>query len=121
MNKSIKFKDNIYLDTESIVHNKINLKQLLGYKPLCYFNIISNDFNDFYNPGIYSIGGFNMLNAPHNGYIYGVLIVITNNGNQWKKTNTSSWMWQLLFTTGADIWMRLGINSEVPDEWKKLH
>lgn len=127
MSKSIKFKNNTYLDSSSIVHNKTSLQSILntynGRKFLEWKTTTSTNFNsdDFYKPGLYSLSK-SYSNAPYTGNIYGVLMVLTNDGGIWRKTDTSSWMWQLIFDTSGRIYQRRGINSTVPEtSWQQLH
>jgi len=120
MSKSIKFKNDTYLDTSSIMHNRNKLSDLLGTKPLCFKNTSSRDFNDYYEPGIYMVGG-QYSNAPVSYDIYGVIIVITNNGDVWRKTETDSWLWQILMNTTGSVYLRTGINETVPRNWVQLH
>ena len=125
MSKSIKFTDNIYLDSSSIVHNKTPLNTILNnYNNkviLEYKNIGSKNLNDYYTPGIYSIAGSGWSNAPYPNDIYGVLIVLTNDGRTWQKTDTGSWLWQILLNTSGGIYLRRGINSTTPENWTQLH
>jgi hypothetical protein len=126
MSKSIKFKNNTYLDSTSVVHNKTTLQSILNTygsrKFLEWKSTSSSDFNsnDFITPGLYSIG-HSYSNAPYSGEIYGVLMVLTNDGGIWRKTDSSSWLWQFLFTTGGSIYQRKGVNSSTPEGWTQLH
>lgn len=126
MSKSIKFRNDTYLDSSSIVHNKANLQSILNSyssrKILEWKQTTSKDFNsnDFITPGLYSLGS-KYSNAPYNSTIYGVMMVLTNDGGIWRKTDSSSWLWQVLFTTANTIYCRQGINSSVPESWKQLH
>lgn len=122
MSKSIRFRNNIYLDSSSIVHNKTMLNSILNIPYLKWINTSSKDFNsnDFITPGLYSLGG-NYSNCYTSGVIYGVIMVLTNDGGIWRKTDTSSWLWQIIFTTGGEIYQRVGINSSTPGSWQKLH
>jgi hypothetical protein len=85
-----------------------------------YKSSTSTDFNDFYTPGLYSIGT-TYSNAPYSGNIYGVLIVLTNDGRTWQKTDNSSWLWQILFNTSGKVYLRRGVNSTTPESWEQLH
>ncbi len=124
MRKSIKFKNSTYLDSTSIVHNKTSLSSILNTynnrKILEYKSSTSKDFNSFYTPGIYGVAGI-YTNAPTSNTIYGVLVVLTNDGRTWQKTDNSSWLWQIFITTGGSVYLRNGINSTTPESWKKLH
>lgn len=126
MSKAIKFRNNTYLDSSGITHNKVTLESILNTynsrKFLEWKTTTSKDFNsnDFYTPGLYSIGG-NYSHAPSSSTIYGVIMILTNDGGIWRKTATDSWLWQILFTTGGNIYHRHGINSSVPEGWKQLH
>lgn len=126
MSKSIKFRNNVYLDSSSITHNKTLLQSILNTysyrKFLEWKNSTSKDFNsnDFITPGLYSLGG-NYSNCYTTGVIYGVLMVLTNDGGIWRKTDTSSWLWQILITTGGNVYMRRGINGSVPEGWNQIH
>lgn len=125
MSKAIKFKNNTYLDSSSITHNKVQLSTILnqysGRKILEYRATTSNNFNDYYTPGIYSVGGNGWQNAPYSTSIYGVLVVLTNDGRTWQKTDSSSWLWQIFFNTSGGIYLRRGVNSTVPEGWTQLH
>lgn len=127
MSKAIKFKKDIYLDSSSIVHDKTSLQSLINTysnrKFLEWKKTSSTDFNsdDYYTPGLYSLGA-TYSNAPYTTSIYGVLLVLTNDGGIWRKTDTSSWLWQLLFDTSGRIYQRRGINSTTPESsWQQLH
>ena len=120
MSKAIKFRNNTYLDTKSIMHNRNLLSDLIGKKPLSFKNITSSDFNDFYEPGIYMVAGV-YTNAPYYGDIYGVIIILTNDGGVWRKTDNSSWLWQILINTTGNTYMRTGINETVPRSWVQIH
>lgn len=122
MSKSIKFKDNLFLDSTGIVHNKELLSSILNRKRLEWRTTTSRNFNDndFITPGLYPLGT-TYSNAFTSGTIYGVIMVLTNDGGIWRKTDTSSWLWQLIFTTGGEIYQRIGINSSTPGSWQKLH
>ena len=126
MSKAIKFRNNIYLDSSSIVHNKVTLKSILNTyssrKPLEWKSISSNNFNsnEFYTPGLYSLAG-RYTNAPYSTDLYGVAMILTNDGGIWRKTDNSSWLWQIVFTTGGAIYQRVGINSSSPESWRQLH
>jgi hypothetical protein len=91
-----------------------------GRKIFEYKTSTSTDFNSFYTPGLYSIGT-TYSNAPYSGNIYGVLIVLTNDGRTWQKTDNSSWLWQILFDTSGRVYLRRGINSTTPESWQQLH
>ena len=126
MKRSVKFSDDAYLDSSGIMHNKKLLSNIINNydKRLLLefkgFMEIEN-FNDYYRPGIYGVSGVGLLNAPTSGYIYGVMVVITNDGDIWRTVDTASWMWQFLFTTGGAIYMRVGINSKTPGDLKQIH
>ncbi len=55
LSKAIKFKNNTYLDTSGVVHNKQNLQSILntylGRNIMEYKKLPSTNFNDFYTPG----------------------------------------------------------------------
>lgn len=125
MSKAIKFKNNTYLDSSSITHNKVQLSTILnqynGRKILEYKTSSSNNFNDYYTPGIYNVAGSSWQNTPYSSSIYGVLVVLTNDGRAWQKTDNSSWMWQLFFNTAGGVYLRRGVNSTVPEGWTQSH
>lgn len=125
MSKAIKFKNNTYLDSSSITHNKTTLSSILNnYNNrviLEYKNNSSTNMNDYYTPGIYKVGGSNWSNAPYSNSIYGVLVVLTNDGRTWQKTDTGSWLWQIFLNTASGIYLRRGINSTTPENWTQLH
>lgn len=125
MKKSIKLEDDFYWDANGIVHNQETLatfiqnyqnRVFLAYKG----NGNADDFNHYYSPGLYSIGK-SIKNAPYSGAIYGVLMVLTNDGRTWQKTDSSSWLWQILFNTGGGIYLRIGINNTTPGNWTQIH
>ena len=124
MSKAIRFKNNTYLDTSGIVHNKQNLQSILnnylGRNIIEYKKLPSTNFNDFYTPGLYSLGT-QYANAPYSSHLYGILIVLTNDGRTWQKTDNSSWLCQIVIDTSGRIYMRRGINSNVPEGWQQLH
>ena len=126
MSKAIKFKNNVYLDSSSIVHNQITLKSIINTynsrKFLEWKETSSTNFNSdaFYTPGLYRIAG-QYSNAPISSTFYGVVMILTNDGGIWRKTDNSSWLWQIVFTTGGAIYQRLGINGTAPESWKQLH
>lgn len=126
MSKAIKFKNNTYLDSSSITHNKTTLQSILNTynsrKFLEWKTTNSKNFNDdaYYTPGLYSLAS-QYTNAYTTGTIYGVMLVLTNDGGVWRKTDTSSWLWQIVFTTGGSIYQRHGVNGTAPESWKQLH
>ena len=126
MSKAIKFKNNTYLDSSSITHNKTTLQSILNTynnrKILEWKNTSSTNFNDnaFYTPGLYKLGA-QYSNAYTSGTIYGVMLVLTNDGGIWRKTDSSSWLWQIIFNSGGSIYQRVGVNGSVPEGWKQLH
>ena len=126
MSKAIKFRNNTYLDSSSIIHNKTTLKSILdtynGRKFLEWKSTSSKNLNDdvYITPGLFTIGG-SYSNCYTSGTIYGVLMVLTNDGGKWRKTDSSSWLWQIIITTGGSIWMRRGINGSVPEGWTQDH
>lgn len=126
MSKSIKFKNNTYLDSSSIAHNKTSLQSILNNynsrKFLEWKTTTSRNFNDdvYITPGLYALGG-TYTNAYTSGNIYGVLMVLTNDGGIWRKTDSSSWLWQIIINTGGNIWIRKGVNASVPEGWTQYH
>ena len=126
MSKAIKFKNNIFLDSSSIVHNKTTLQSIINsynYRKFLEWKAISStnfNSNDFYTPGLYLIAG-QYSNAPISSTFYGVAMILTNDGGIWRKTDSSSWLWQIVFTTGGAIYQRVGINGTSPENWKQLH
>ena len=65
--------------------------------------------------------GGSYSNCYTSGTIYGVLMVLTNDGTKWRKTDSSSWLWQIIITTGGNIWMRRGVNGTAPEGWSQYH
>lgn len=126
MSKAIKFKNNTYLDSSSITHNKTTLQSILNTynnrRPLEWKTTTSRNFNDnaYYTPGLYSLGT-TYSNAYTTGSIYGVMLVLTNDGTVWRKTDSSSWLWQIIFNTSGQIYQRVGVNGSTPEGWKQLH
>lgn len=125
MKKSIKLENDFYWDANGIIYNKETLATFIqNYKNRVFLaykgNANADDFNYFYTPGIYAIGKA-MKNAPYTGAIYGVLVVLTNDGRTWQKTDTGSWLWQILLNTGGGIYLRIGINDTTPGNWKQIH
>lgn len=125
MKKSIKLENDFYWDANGIMYNHETLATFIqNYKNRMFLaykeNTNADDFNSYYSPGLYSIGR-SMKNAPYSGAIYGVLMVLTNDGREWQKTDSSSWLWQVLFTTGGGVFLRVGINSTTPESWKQIH
>lgn len=126
MSKAIKFRNNTYLDSSSVTHNKTTLQSILntynGRRFLEWKSTSSKNLNDdvYITPGLFTIGG-SYSNCYTSGTIYGVLMVLTNDGGKWRKTDSSSWLWQIIITTGGSIWMRRGINGSVPEGWTQYH
>lgn len=126
MSKAIQFKNNTYLDSSSITHNKTTLKSILNTyssrKFLEWKSTTSNNLNDdaYITPGLYSLGS-TYTNAYTTGNIYGVLMVLTNDGGKWRKTDSSSWLWQIIINTGGSIWIRRGVNGSAPESWTQYH
>ena len=126
MSKAIKFRNNTYLDSSSITHNKTTLQSILNTyssrKFLEWKSTTSNNLNDdaYITPGLYSLGS-TYTNAYTTGNIYGVLMVLTNDGGKWRKTDSSSWLWQIIINTGGSIWIRRGVNGSVPESWTQYH
>ena len=126
MSKSIKFRNNLFLDSSSIVHNRTSLKSIINSynnrKFLEWKTISSTNFNsnEFYTPGLYMLAG-RYSNAPYSTDLYGVAMILTNDGGIWRKTDNGSWLWQIVFTTGGAIYQRIGINGTSPESWRQLH
>lgn len=130
MSKSFKLVNSKYIQSSSISHNKSPLNTLLDNhtKDINHLNSrimldfypgsLVDNFNNFYKPGIYPVMSGNALaNAPYSSSIYGVLVVLTNDGRQWRGTDSSSWMWQIFFNTAGGVYLRCGVNSTNPDVW----
>lgn len=77
MAKSYKLKDNNYIDTQSIVHNKQTLDKKIEGKI-----IESYDLNDIINTGITFVD-INFRNCP-SGMKYGVAITIHSELGEWQ-------------------------------------
>lgn len=126
MSKAIKFRNNTYLDSSSITHNKTTLQSILNTyssrKFLEWKSTTSKNLNDdaYITPGLYSLGS-TYTNAYTTGNIYGVLMVLTNDGGKWRKTDSSSWLWQIIINTGGSIWIRRGVNGSAPESWTQYH
>lgn len=126
MSKAIKFRNNTYLDSSSIAHNKATLQSILntynGRKFLEWKSTTSKNLNDdaYITPGLYSLGS-TYTNAYTTGNIYGVMMVLTNDGGKWRKTDSSSWLWQIIINTGGSIWIRRGVNGSAPENWTQYH
>lgn len=126
MSKAIKFRNNTYLDSSSVTHNKTTLQSILntynGRRFLEWKSTTSKNLNDdaYITPGLYSLGS-TYTNAYTTGNIYGVMMVLTNDGGKWRKTDSSSWLWQIIINTGGSIWIRRGVNGSAPENWTQYH
>lgn len=83
-----------------------------------YASDVSSKLSDCKTTGIYSIGG-TYSDAPEQKTYYGFMLVIENRCQTWEPTNSGSWLWQYLFTTGGELWFRYGVNSEPMTSWVK--
>lgn len=122
--RAIKLENGYFLDTSSIVHDKDFLSNIINQyknrKILEFKGNAKDDLNNYYTPGIYGISG-DYKNCYTSSTTYGVMLVLTNDGGVWRKTDPSSWLWQFVFTTGGGIYMRCGVNSTIPDGWRQIH
>lgn len=97
---------------------------LYNVLPMCIKHFSSKEastnLNDYIHEGIYRLVDV-YTNAPINTAIYGVLIVITSTGNDWNVSDMSSWIWQIIINTSGNIYMRIGTNADLTNNWTKLH
>lgn len=75
------------------------------------------DANSCIKPGTYNVeASANNLPANVNGY--GVLLVLTNNGEDWKPADFKSWIWQFYMNTENKLYFRCGVNTSTFNSWK---
>ena len=120
MARSIRLKENTYLDSESIVY---------GHQPLnkCLFDNIkrenppsNNDLNNALAIGQYTYYA-DTLNSPYkqNGTDdqYGIVLVFATTDDI---TIVARWVIQIALTTWGNIFMRTNINSSGWTRWMKV-
>ena len=121
MAKSIKLKNNTYLDASSIIFRtpsgRYSLEELLNMwycKPPT-----NNDFNRAYKTGLY-LWDRNSLNAPLTGNNYGIVICFTSYGYEYNQQN--NWLFQIAIRTHINdgVWLRRKINSDPWESWKYI-
>lgn len=126
MSKSIKFNNNIYLDSTSVVNGTTalnseltNMKNETGTRVKHYDNATTNtNLNTYTTTGIYQMGQ-SYSNAPVSGTIYGTLVVITSRRHAWTAGDYSNWIWQIMFT-GYNVYMRQSSNSDTWGAWVQI-
>ena len=120
MPKSFKFKNNMYLDSKGIVHNKTILSDFLPKLSRHYDMEKASEINlnNYVTPGRYYIGN-KYTNAPLSSTIFGVLIVITSRYYSWNKTDQSNWIWQIILDTSGNIFIRNAANDSFTN-WKRI-
>lgn len=78
-----------------------------------------NNADSCIKPGLYGVGQ-SAGNLPTNAGGYGVLLVLTNTGEDWKYADTGSWIWQFYMNTAGKLYFRCGVNSSTFSSWKSV-
>lgn len=119
MAKSIKLKNEIYIDSKTIVHQKKVLNEILDHFLYHYDMTTEIDLNHYIEKGLYHLSK-TYQHSPKNEVIYGILIVITSRNISWTPQDMSNWIWQIILTTNEEIFMRTALNTTTFSNWKKL-
>ena len=121
MSKSIKLKNDNYIDSSGVVHEKEKLSDLLP-KFIEHFDKekqSETNLNNYVEKGIYQLS-MAYQNAPISTTIYGVLIVITSRDYPWNPVDQSNWLWQVIFDTAGNAYLRTAVNSSTFNQWRRI-
>lgn len=101
------------LQAGSIVVNDRMLDRAITQIGLC------GDADLCVKPGLYNVGQ-SAGNLPTNAGGYGVLLVLTNNGDNWNYADNGSWIWQFYMNTEGKLYYRNAVNNSTFESWKTI-
>lgn len=104
------------LENGTLKHRVIPTAMNSTLKFLYHQGNAPSNLNDAKTHGTYHIGG-TYTNAPTTSSMYGILEVYVSNGNTWVPSDSSSWIWQKIYLTNGEIYMREGVNSATMSAW----
>lgn len=113
MSRSYKLKDNNYIDSSGITHNRENLKDIINNGLL---RDHKGDLNNATETGIYWFSPV-VNNIPQSD-TYGNILTIVAPGNKFEQG--SWWIIQIAFTTFNSIFMRNSTNGTTWTNWTQV-
>ena len=118
MSKSIKFKNNVFLDSSSISNNTNPLnKQIPKHVSQSYY---AADLNDEMAYGQYEYNN-NTLNSPYKqDSSYDPFGIVFSVGNNFDPSWDWYWGFQIALGTSGGIYIRRKINQNNITNWKKI-
>lgn len=118
MSKSIKLKNNIFIDSSNINHNRKPLNKQIPKN--INQNVYVSDLNESVEYGQYCYNS-ETLNSPfkqNSSYdSFGIVLVI---GNNFDPTNNWYWWFQIAFGTSGGVYIRRRINQNNITNWIKI-